>query len=495
MSGAQLALSGRQTVSISAPTLAADTPMSRSRHEPDSPSHRRDNGAPSAPARDTTRIALTRLQALLDPHSFQPWRTEVGDGVIAGSGRVDGRAVCVWTQDVGHRGGSLGAAGGETIVRTLARASRCGVPVIGLPDSGGARLQEGVGALHAYAAIFREQAQTRVPQIALIGGVCAGGAAYSPALGDFVVMIRPRGRMFLTGPKVVEQVTGEQIDAEQLGGARVHSANGVAHLLADDDRSAAKLLRQLLGYLPSTLGGCPNRAHPTDPPEGNPADQLPASPRSVYDVRDVIAALSDAGTHLELSERWARNMVTTLARVDGRPIGVMANQPWYRGGAIDSAASEKGVWFVKLCDRIGLPLVVLVDTPGFLPGTRQERDGVIRHGAALLRAFACATTPKVTVTLRQAYGGAHIVMNSRGLGSDLTLAWPQAQIGVMGAAQAVAITERRAIVDGADPAALAARYASQCLGVASAAARGFIDEIVNPADTRSRLIRALDLHS
>jgi acetyl-CoA carboxylase carboxyltransferase component len=435
-----------------------------------------------------------RLQGLLDADTFRPWRSGVGDGVIAGSGRVHGRPVCVWAQDVTHRGGSLGSAGGETIARTIRHASRAGVPVIGLPHSGGARLQEGVAALGAYGAIFREQALARVPQITMIPGACAGGAAYSPALGDFVVMVSPESRLFLTGPKVVEQVTREQISAEDLGGPRVHSANGVAHLVTADDHSAAELLQGLLSYIPSRIGGSLPLVPPVDPPAGSPADCLPASTRRVYDVREVISLLVDGGRHLELAGRWARNMVTGFAHLDGRPVGVIANQPRHLGGTIDSAASEKGRWFVDLCDRFTLPLVVLVDTPGFLPGAHQEQAGVIRHGASLLRAFARCSTPKITVTLRQAYGGAHIVMNSRDLGADLTLAWPRAQIGVMGASQAVAIAEHRAIADGADADRLAEVYALERLGVDVAAASGFVDEIVPPEQTRDRLIRAFELH-
>jgi acetyl-CoA carboxylase carboxyltransferase component len=432
---------------------------------------------------------------LLDTDTFVPWRSAVGDGVVAGSAQVDGRRVCVWMQDITYRGGSLGFAGGETIARTLRQASRAGVPVLGMPHSGGARLQEGVAALSAYGAIFREQALARVPQITLIGGACAGGAAYSPTLGDFVVMVGAEARMFLTGPKIVEQVTRERVSAEELGGARVHAANGVAHLLAEDEHCAVKLLRELLGYLPSTLRGAPPRMEPIEPPAGCPADHVPAGTRRVYDVRNVIANLVDGGSHLELAARWARNMVTTFARLDGRAVGVIANQPRYLGGTIDSAASEKGTWFVNLCDRLALPLVVLVDTPGFLPGANQERAGVIRHGSSLLRAFARATVPRLTVTLRQAYGGAHIVMNSRDLGADLTLAWPRAQIGIMGAAQAVTISERRSIAAGADADELAQRYASAHLTVDVAAARGFVDEIVPPSHTRERLIRALELEA
>jgi acetyl-CoA carboxylase carboxyltransferase component len=448
-------------------------------------------GVPAPVAADTT----ARLEQLLDPGSLHSWRVAVGDGVHAGSAQVQGRPVCVWAQDPRHRGGSLGTAGGETIARTIKRASRAGVPVVGVPDSGGARLQEGAAALGAYAAIFHAQSHAEVPHIALIGGVCAGGAAYSAALADFVMMIQPRARMFLTGPRVVEQVTRESVSDEDLGGHRVHSANGVAHLVAEDDWHARLLLRELLSYLPSRIGDPAPRAQTVEAPSGSPADHLPAQTREVYDIRAVIGSLVDGGEQLELAARWARNMVTTLARLDGRPVGVIANQPRYIGGAIDSEGAQKGTWFVNLCDRLRLPLVVLVDTPGFLPGQIQETSGVIRHGAALVRAFATATLPRMTVTLRQAYGGAHIVMNSRDLGADLTLAWPGAQVGVMGASQAVAITERRAIADGADPHALAAQYADGHLAVHVAASKGLVDEIVAPEETRGRLIKELAMHA
>jgi acetyl-CoA carboxylase carboxyltransferase component len=441
------------------------------------------------------KTAIVRLSVLVDPGSFTPWRTAVGDGVLAGVARVDGRRVCVWAQDATHRGGSLGAAGGQTIAHTIRRASATGVPLIGVPHSSGARLQEGVGALTAFGAIFREQAVARVPQIMLIGGTCAGGAAYSPALGDAVMTVGPDARLFLTGPRVVRQVTGEQVSAEALGGPRVHAANGVAHLAAEDEHAAAGLLRELLGYLPSSLGEAPPRAPAVDPPGRDPAAALPPDPRRVYDVREVISALVDAGRHLELAGRWAGNMVTTLARLDGRPVGVIANQPRHLGGTIDTAASEKGVWFVGLCERLGLPLIVLVDTPGFLPGAGQECAGVIRHGAALVRAFAQARVPRLTVTLRQAFGGAHIAMNSRDLGADLTLAWPEAQIGIMGARQAVSIVERRALAAGGDIDELARLYAAASLSAEVAAVHGFVDEIVSPAATREHLLRALELHT
>jgi acetyl-CoA carboxylase carboxyltransferase component len=449
----------------------------------------------SAPECEPRSQSLAALQALLDPGSLCLWREAVGDGVIAGAARIRGRDVCVWTQDPTHRGGSLGVAGGDTIARTITRADRAGVPVIGVPRSGGARLQEGVAALSAYGAIFRAQATARVPQIAVIDGVCAGGAAYSPALGDLVIFSARTARMFLTGPRVVEQVTGERSSSEDLGGCAVHRANGVAHVVCSDDMALAEALHSLLSFLPSVLRGelpmTPVVAAPTDTP-GAP---LPSSARQIYDVRDVVRAISDGGEHVELAGRWARNMITTLARLGGHPVAIIANQPAYLGGAIDSAASEKGRWFVDLCDRVGLPVIAIVDTPGFLPGARQERAGVIRHGSDLLAAFARATVPKMTVTLRQAYGGAHIVMNSRDLGADLTLAWPGAQIGVMGARQAVSITERRAIAAGHDIDALARSYAVDALAVHAAAANGFVDEVVAPEHTRERLIRELELHA
>jgi acetyl-CoA carboxylase carboxyltransferase component len=329
-----------------------------------------------------------------------------------------------------------------------------------------------------------------VPQVSIIGGPCAGGAAYSPALGDLTIMAGPDARLFLTGPQVVEAVTRERISSEALGGPKVHAHNGVAHLQAGGDVEAAELTRAFLSHLPSRVGeSLP--LHPPRPPAGDPAAPVPDEPRRVYDVRDVIGGLADGGELLELGPRWARNLVVGLARIDGAPVGFVANQPRHLGGCLDAAASEKGAWFVSLCDRFGIPLAVLADTPGFLPGATQEQAGVIRHGASLLRAFATATVPRVTVTLRQAFGGAHIVMNSRDLGATLTLAWPHARIGVMGARQAVELVERRAIAGGADVASLARDYEERHLPVQVAAAAGHVDEIVEPGDTRERLAELL----
>lgn len=435
--------------------------------------------------------ARARIELLCDPGSFQPWRTAVGDGVVAGRGRVAGRPVFCWAQDGTHLGGSLGAGGGATIARTIAAAERAGAPVVGFPHSGGARLQQGVAGLAAYGAIFRLQANATVPQVSVVSGPCAGGAAYSPALGDVTVMCGPEARMFLTGPKIVEEVTRERVGAEELGGARVHAANGVAHLHAEGAPAAARLVAELLGHLPPRAGAPLSLAPAADPEPGDPAEPVPAEPRRVYDVRDVARRLADGGRLLELAPRWAPNLVTALTRMDGSPVGVIANQPRRLGGTLDAAAAEKGEWFVGLCDRFGIPLLVLVDTPGFLPGARQERGGIIRHGAAFLRAFARARVRRVTVTLRQAYGGAYIVMNSRDLGADLSLAWPQARIGVMGARPAVELLQRRAIAAGADAAELAGAYEAEHLGVAAAAGGGYVDEVIAPADTRERVLEAL----
>ena len=436
--------------------------------------------------------ARARLELLFDAGTFRPYRTAVGDGVLSGSGRVQGRPVCAWAQDGTFKGGSLGSAGGETIARTIQRADALGVPVVGFPHSGGARLQEGVAALTAYAAIFRAQSLATVPIISVVSGACAGGAAYSPALGDFVVMTQD-AVMFLTGPKVIERVTRETITSEELGGAKVHGANGVAHLVARDDVHAAELTRELLTFLPDRPGATPPLVPPADAPGHDPADALPESDRRVYDVREVAGALLDGGALLELAPRWARNLVVGFGRIEGRPVGVIANQPRHLGGCLDADASEKGAWFVNHCQRFGIALVVLSDTPGFLPGATQERAGVLRHGASLLRAFSCATVPRVTVTLRQAYGGAHIVMNSRDLGATLTLAWPQARIGVMGARQAVELVRRREIEAGADAALLAEAYEAEHLPVRAAAAAGFVDEVVVPAETRDRIAHVLEL--
>jgi acetyl-CoA carboxylase carboxyltransferase component len=448
---------------------------------------------------------LERLEALCDPGSLTLLRSAVrsarmgeraraGDGVVAGSGRVDGRPVYCYAQDPSYLGGSLGHQHADTIVRVLRLAGRANAPVVGFIESGGARMQEGLDALAGYARIFREQVALsgRVPQVSVICGASAGGGSYSPALGDFVVMTR-RGTMFLTGPAVVREVMGEEVDAAQLGGPRVHDRNGVAHFVAEGDGDAALLVRDLLDHLPGGVGG--DRFPPAGAPGYDPGACVPADGRQVYDMRDVIRAIADEGRLLEWAPRWARNLTCGFTRIEGRPVGVIANQPRYLGGVLDAGSGAKGARFVRTCNAFGLPLVVLVDTPGFLPGTRQERDGVIRHGAKLVHAFAEATVPKVTVVLRKAFGGAFIAMNSRDLGADHVFAWPQAQLGVMGAKQAVTIVNRRDIAAAEEPGvardAYAGAYAGEHLGADVAAAAGHVDEVIAPADTRRRVAEAL----
>ncbi|UJA21751.1 methylmalonyl-CoA carboxyltransferase [Thermoleophilia bacterium SCSIO 60948] len=451
--------------------------------------------SPQDTRRSEAPTPLERIEALADRGSFHEWRSGVDDGVVAGQLRISGRPAMVWSQDGRRRGGALGAAAGETIARTIDRADRAGVPVVGFAASGGARIQEGVAALSAYAAIFRAQSLARVPQVTVVCGACAGGAAYATALGDITITAGDDAKLFLTGSQVVERVTGHWIDPVELGGPQVHARNGVAQLHAHDPIAAAGLARDVISHLPQKVGGDARLWPPREPLEGDPSEHVPSERRRVYDVRDVARRLIDGGELIELAPRWARNIVVGFARIDGRPVGVIANQPRHLGGTIDSAASEKGSWFVRLCERFGLPLCVLVDTPGFLPGQRQESAGVIRHGAGLLEAFATATVPRITVTLRQAYGGAHIVMNSRDLGADLVLAWPDASIGIMGARQAVELIERRTIAAGADPVALADRYEAEHLPVGLAAGAGFVDEVVEPADTRRRIAEAISLAS
>ena len=448
-----------------------------------------------------------RLEALCDPGSLELVRTRIasrsarsspGDGVVAGAGTVSGRPVYCYAQDQGFAGGSLGTAQAETIVRLLELAGRASAPVVGFIASGGARIDEGAGALGGYGAIFRHHVALsgRVPQISVITGTSAGGGAYSPALTDFVVMVEG-SRLFLTGPNVVEEVMGESVTMDELGGPRVHSRNGVCDLVAEDDHAAAELVRDLIGHLPQSSAQPPGPVLPEEPLSGDPGATVPADPRKVYDVREVIRAISDGSSMLELSPRWARNMVTALTRLNGHPVGVVANQPHHLGGAIDTTASEKAASFIRRCDAFGLPLVVLVDTPGFLPGTKQERLGVIRHGAGLLHAFSAARVPKATVVLRKAYGGGFITMNSRELGADLVLAWPGAEIGVLGARQAVGIIHRRAIEASPNPDAehdrLAAEYAEQHLSAETAAEAGDVDEVIEPDETRERLTWALTM--
>lgn len=461
-------------------------------------------------AQDEERLSpRERLEVLLDDGSLQLLRSRVrsrrmgarsrdGDGVLAAHGSIDGRPVCCYAQDASFAGGSLGEAHAESIVEVLRLAGRAEVPVIGFIESAGARMQEGLAALAGYGRIFKEHVALSglVPQISVLCGPSAGGACYGPALTDFVVM-SSQAAMFLTGPAVVAEVTGEQIDIEALGGPKVHERNGVCHLTAQTPFEAAMLARCLLDYLPQHRGALPPPRAALESGVLDPSVTVPAEPRKVYDIRDVIAALVDGAQLLEISPRFARNVVCALARVDGRSVGVVASQPRHLGGVLDAAASQKAARFVRTCEAFGLPLIVLVDTPGFLPGSRQEREGVIRHGAKLVHAFAEASVPTVTVVLRKAFGGAFIAMNSKALGADCVFAWPGAQLGVMGAAQAVGILNRRDIAAAPQPSdlrdELAASYAEEHLNVDSAGAEGFIDEVIEPVSTRARIAASLQL--
>jgi methylmalonyl-CoA decarboxylase subunit alpha len=427
---------------------------------------------------------VERIELLCDPGSVHFIRSQVGDGVVGAAGRVDGRPVFSFAQDSSFAGGSLGTAHADTILRVMQLAGRSGAPIVGFVESAGARMQEGLAALGGFGRIFQEHVALsgRVPQISVVTGVSAGGGSYSPALTDFVVMVEGAS-MFLTGPGVVREAIGEHADAAALGGTRVHERNGVCDLVAASDADAARLARELLAYL------TPTWTDPGPTPIGDPGTLVPDAARKTYDVRGVIRCVADGREFLETAPRWARNMVTGFCRIDGRAVGVVANQPRYLGGVIDSAASEKAARFVRTCSSFGLPLVVLVDTPGFMPGVSQESEGVIRHGASLLRAFAEASVPRLTVVLRKAYGGAYITMNSKDLGAHLTFAWPGAELGVMAARQAVGIIHRRELEASASPShdELAGRYAAEHLGASTAARNGFIDEVIAPSETRARL--------
>ncbi len=446
---------------------------------------------------------------MCDSGSLEPIRSAVvstrlgdgaqpGDGVVAGFGRVDGRRVACYAQDASFMGGSLGSAQAETIDRVLTTAGHARVPVVSFIESGGARLQEGTAALYGYGRIFRHNVllSSLVPQISIIGGLAAGGGCYSPALTDFVVMTED-AKMFLTGPQVVGEVTGEDVTTEELGGHKVHERNGVCHLVASSDRAAVALAQRLLGYLPQRTGGHLPQAVASGPAIDDPGTEVPRSPRCVYDMRAASAGIVDAGSLLEISPRWGRSILTAFARIEGRPVGVIANQPRYLGGVLDVEASQKGARFVEVCDTFGVPLVVLVDTPGFMPGRSQEGAGVIRFGSRLLQAFAAARVPRLTVILRKAYGGAFIAMNSKGLGADFVFAWPDAEIGVMGAHGATGIIHRRELAAAPNPIAaraeLASAYAQEHLGAQVAAAGGFVDQVIEPRETRARLAGALEV--
>jgi acetyl-CoA carboxylase carboxyltransferase component len=474
---------------------------------------------PEATARQHQRGKLTareRVEALLDPGSFveldafalhrahdfgMDGRRVPGDGVITGHGAIDGRPVCLFSQDFTVFGGTLGEVFAEKVVKVMDLALRMGVPVIGLNDSGGARIQEGVEGLAGYADIFYRNVQASgvIPQLSVIAGPCAGGAVYSPAMTDFILMVRDIGQMFITGPEVIQAVTGEQVSQEELGGALTHAArSGVAHLIADDEEHVFEQVRTLLSYLPSNnLEDPPRLATGDDPARSldEVADLVPDSSNRPYDILDVIQLLVDDGDFFEIQPLYAQNIVCGFARLDGHSVGIVANQPKHLAGTLDINASTKAGRFVRTCDAFNIPLVTLVDVPGFLPGTQQEYGGIIRHGSKLLYAFSEATVPKLTVILRKAYGGAYCVMCSKHIGADFNAAWPAAEVAVMGPDAAVKIIHRREIAAADDPAAaterFAADYRQRFTNPYGVAARGYVDEIIEPAETRRWLIRNL----
>jgi len=460
--------------------------------------------------------ARERIELLFDPGTFEEVDKLVthrcrdfgmeqqivpGDGVVAGHGSIDGRQVIAFAQDFTVFGGSLSETNAAKIVKVMDLAMKLGAPIVGLNDSGGARIQEGVMSLGGYADIFLRNtlASGVVPQISAIMGPCAGGAVYSPAITDFTLMVKHTSYMFVTGPDVVKTVTHEEVTKEELGGAMTHNAtSGVAHFAVDDDRECLALVRDLLSFMPSNNLDDPPRLPTTDPPDReDPAlDRLvPASPNQPYDMLDVIHLVVDEGYFLEVHQHYAKNLLVGFARLDGRSVGIVANQPAVLAGTLDIDASVKGARFVRFCDAFNIPLVTFEDVPGFLPGTQQEYGGIIRHGAKLLFAFAEATVPKVTVITRKAYGGAYCVMSSKHIRTDFNYAWPTAELAVMGPEGAVNILYKRELETAADPAAArrekVAEFREKFANPYIAAAVGFLDEVIHPRETRKKLITAL----
>ena len=465
--------------------------------------------------------ARERIGMLLDPGSFAEFdelarhrahdfdiegTRPYGDGVVTGYGTVDGRPVCVFSQDFTVFGGSLGEVYGEKIVKIMDHALKTGCPIIGINDGGGARIQEGVVALGLFAEIFYRNVMASgvVPQISLIMGPCAGGAVYSPAITDFTLMVEGTSHMFITGPDVIKTVTGEDVTFEELGGAQAHGVkSGVAHYQADSEQDCIDFARELLSYLPSNNLDEPPRleaadARDTSEPDGIDAELdtlIPDSPNRPYDMHEVITHVLDDGEFLEVHAGFAPNIVVGFGRVEGASVGVVANQPMHLAGCLDIDASEKAARFVRTCDAFSIPILTFVDVPGFLPGVSQEWRGIIRRGAKLIYAYAEATVPKVTVITRKAYGGAYDVMGSKHLGGDVNLAWPTAQIAVMGAQGAVSILYRRELAAAEDPDALRAQriteYEDTLTNPYIAAERGYVDAVIRPAETRLAVTRAL----
>ncbi|MBF2758669.1 MAG: acyl-CoA carboxylase subunit beta [Ectothiorhodospiraceae bacterium AqS1] len=458
--------------------------------------------------------ARERIELLLDEGSFEEWdmfvehrcadfgmdeRRIPGDGVVTGHGTINGRSVFVFSQDFTVFGGSLSESHAQKICKVMDHAMRVGAPVIGLNDSGGARIQEGVASLAGYAEVFQRNVSASgvVPQISMIMGPCAGGAVYSPAMTDFIFMVKGSAYMYVTGPEVVKTVTREEVTHEDLGGAQTHSArSGVCDLAFENDVEALLMLRRFMSFLPANnRQKAPFRATDDPPARIEPSlDSLvPDHPNKPYDMRELIVKIADDAEFFELKPDYAKNLLIGLARLQGNPVGIVANQPLVLAGCLDIDSSIKAARFVRFCDSFNIPIITFVDVPGFMPGTVQEYGGIIRHGAKLLYAFAEATVPKITVITRKAYGGAYDVMSSKHLRGDINLAWPSAEIAVMGAKGAVEILHRK---DAADPLRIEAHtnaYSQAFSNPLAAARRGFIDDIIMPRDTRPRLCRALSM--
>jgi propionyl-CoA carboxylase beta chain len=478
------------------------------------------SGSPGAVQRHRQKgklLARERVELLLDPGSFVELDAFVqhrspnfnmmenrpyGDGVVTGHGTIEGRRVFVFSQDFTVFGGSLGEAYAEKIVKVMDMALRYRCPVIGINDSGGARIQEGVVSLAGYADIFYRNVQASgvIPQISLVMGPCAGGAVYSPAMTDFIMMVEENAHMFITGPEVVRTVTGEEVSFEDLGGARTHATrSGVAHFTAPDERALLEDCRYLLSFLPQWNGEQPRWERPSDPVdrEDETLDSLiPDESTKPYDMHDVIGRVVDDGEFLEVHRLWAENIICSFARLGGYPVGVVANQPRALAGVLDINSSTKAGRFVRTCDAFNLPVITFVDVPGFLPGTSQEWGGIIRHGAKLLYAYCEATVPKLTVITRKAYGGAYDVMGSKHVGADFNFAWPTAEVAVMGSDGAVNIVFRRELEQADDPderrAELVEEYAERFANPYTAAERGYVDDVIAPRRTRAALITALE---
>ncbi|RLM63072.1 acyl-CoA carboxylase subunit beta [Halorubrum sp. Atlit-26R] len=462
--------------------------------------------------------ARERIDYFLDDgtfHEFDRFRTHrnhtfgmeeqqiPGDGVVTGYGEVNGRKTFVFAHDFTVFGGSLGEVFAEKVCKVMDKAMDVGAPVVGLNDSAGARIQEGVASLGGFAEIFRRNTEASgvIPQISAIMGPCAGGAVYSPAITDFTFMVKDTSHMFITGPDVIETVTGEEVSFEELGGAVTHSStSGVAHFAEESEEEALDDIARLLSYLPANNVEDPPRVEPWDDPER--ADEelesiVPDAPRKPYDMKDVIGSVADEGSFFEVHENFAKNIVVGFARLDGHSIGVVANNPRVNAGTLDIEASQKGARFVRFCDAFNIPILTFEDVPGFMPGTDQEHNGIIRHGAKLLYAFSEATVPLLTVITRKAYGGAYCVMSSKHIGGDVNYAWPTSEIAVMGPKGAVNVLYREELSEADDPDArrqeLIDEYREEFANPYTAADRGFVDDVIEPTETRARLVEDLKM--